>query len=46
MGRKDELIDSTIEAFEESTGNPPNDYEYAEIKVAVDDYIEEIDDCN
>lgn len=46
MGRKDELIDSTIEAFEESTGNPPNDYEYTEIKVAVDDYIEETNDCN
>lgn len=46
MSRKEELINSTVEAFEESTGNSPNDYEFAEIKVAVDDYVEETNDCD
>lgn len=38
MGRKDELVNDTVDAFEVATGNPPNDYEYAEIKVLAKEY--------
>ncbi|HEY6020855.1 MAG TPA: hypothetical protein VIY48_13435 [Candidatus Paceibacterota bacterium] len=46
MGRKDELIEDTVEAFEEATGKAPNDYEFAEIEVVVDEYIEGGNDCD
>jgi hypothetical protein len=33
----DNLLNKTIDAFEESTGEPPNDYEMAQIKILVDE---------
>lgn len=39
MGRKDELVNDTVDAFEVATGKPPNDYEHAEIKVLAEEYI-------
>lgn len=39
MGRKDELVNNTVDAFEVATGNAPNDYEYAEIKVLAEEYV-------
>lgn len=38
MGRKDDLTDATVDAFEESTGSAPNDYEYAVIKTLAQEY--------
>lgn len=33
----DNLLNKTIDAFEESTGEPPNDYELAELKALIHD---------
>lgn len=44
MGKKDEndgLLESTVDAFEASTGEAPNDYELGEIKRLVKEYEEE-----
>lgn len=35
-----ELLDKTLTAYEESTGEGPNDYQYAEIKLNVEDYLD------
>jgi hypothetical protein len=44
MGRKDELTNATVGAFEESTGEPPNDYEYATIKTLAQEYVSDEED--
>lgn len=40
MGRKDELVNDTVDAFEVATGRVPNDYEHAEIKVLAREYVD------
>lgn len=40
MGRKENLRDDTVLAFEESTGDLPNDYEMAVINIKVDEYLD------
>ncbi len=37
----EEMLDKTLAAYEQSTGEAPNDYQFAEIKVVVHDYVEE-----
>lgn len=39
MGKKDELIDDAVAAFEESTGDLPNDYEFAVIRNLAEEYV-------
>jgi hypothetical protein len=41
MSDYEELRDDTIAAFEDSTGDVPNDYEMANIEISVRDYLEE-----
>lgn len=39
MGKKDELIDDAVAAFEDSTGELPNDYEFAMIRNLAEEYV-------
>jgi hypothetical protein len=41
MGKFEELVNDTVIAFEESTGEPPQPPELGEIQAIVRDYIEE-----
>ncbi len=36
----EEMLDKTLEAYEQSTGDVPDDYQMAEIKVSVKDYVD------
>lgn len=45
MARKDEIIEDVVDAFEESTGRVPNDYELAEIRAVAQEYVEGENDC-
>ncbi len=36
----EEMLDKTLEAYEESTGDIPDDYQTAEIKASVRDYVD------
>ncbi|ATW69415.1 hypothetical protein SEA_OLICIOUS_60 [Streptomyces phage Olicious] len=38
MGRSEDLTNDTVDAFEVATGQPPNDYEYAQIKILAQEY--------
>lgn len=44
MGKFEDLRAETIEAFEESTGEAPNDYERGTIDIVVREYLEREDD--
>lgn len=41
MARKDELVNSAVDAFEESTGTVPNDYEMSIISIAAGEMVDE-----
>lgn len=44
MGKFEDLRAETIEAFEESTGKAPNDYERGTIDVVVREFLESKDE--
>lgn len=41
MGEKDELVNKAVDAFEESTGDLPNDYEMSVISIAAREMVDE-----
>jgi hypothetical protein len=41
MGKFEELRNDVVDAFEESTGEPPNDYDMAEINMLVHEEVDE-----
>lgn len=41
MGRREELRDDTVAAYEEATGDLPDTRDYVAIEDAVDNYLEE-----
>jgi hypothetical protein len=43
MGKKDELLDDAVAAYEESTGQLPDTRDYVALEDAVDKYAEESD---
>lgn len=46
MGKKEEMMDDAVAAYEESTGQLPDTRDYVALEDVVNDYVKSEEDCS